>query len=160
VDDPLLKHVFQPAVNRLGVDPKAASASVARGFLVTSIALSLLIAWKDGPASYLEQLLHLVGGFILYGWMVVLARNGAVARTGQLGFLQALTRILFAFCVVMDVATLAKVAMVPEAFDGSDLLTYLVQALQDSLGLAAIYLSACDDPPPRRRRHVATRALA
>jgi hypothetical protein len=154
--DPIHAHVFQPMVEMTQCDPRRAAILCADAFLLVVLTLSAVRIATLNPTThsglYGFQTMHVVGGVIVHGWMRFSAVNGAVARTGPMGTLHAGMRAVFAMCLLIDVGELHLLLTTDLVVSPTSLGRSLLQFAEDVLATAALYLSLCDRPKPRRRR--------
>lgn len=151
--DPFLQHVVQPVVDATSLDPKAASLQAATGFLVSALIVSFLRVLAYGPDAHFGQALHVIGAIMLFPWMRWCVANSAVARIGAPGAMHAVLRWMLLLCTALDVVELVRVLEESQAFLPGAVTRASMAAIEDGLGAAALFLSACDAPPPMRRRH-------
>lgn len=149
--DPLLHHVFQPFVDGTGIQPRAASEQATTGFVLCAVVLSVMRVAVYGPDVNFTQAFHVAGAFMLAGWMRWCARNGAASRLGAVGVMHVVFRWVLVGCVLLDLIEMRSVAPTHELYPAGALLRVILATLEDGLGASALFLSACDRPPPRRR---------
>lgn len=154
--DPFLRHVVQPLVDAIGFDPRPAALQAATGFVAAAVTVSALRVIAYGSEVHFSQTLHLVGALMMFWWMRWAIRNGGVARIGGPGAMHVILRWMLLVCTALDVAMLARILGEAHTFLPGAITRTLMATLEDGLGAAALFLSACDMPPPRRRRQPIT----
>jgi hypothetical protein len=146
----------QPLVDAIGFDPRPAALQAATGFVASALTVSILRVVAYGSDLHFSQALHLVGALMMFWWMRWAIRNGAVARIGAPGAMHVILRWMLLGCTVLDVAMLVRITGEAHAFLPGAVTRALMATTEDGLGAAALFLSACDMPPPRRRRQPIT----
>lgn len=151
ISDPILRHVYQPIVDLLRLRPSRAAAIAADGFLVTALALTIYRFASPGEVLLGWRVMHVAGAVMLHWWMRWCAANGRISMMGPLGGLHAALRMGLLALTVFDVVTINQIVSHPDLYMPGALMRAVLQGVEDMLGSAALYLSACDRPPPQRR---------
>jgi hypothetical protein len=152
--DPILRHVFQPVVDVLRLRPSRAAAITADGFLITALALTIYRFASPGEVLLGWRVMHVAGAVMLHWWMRWCAANGRISMAGPLGTLHAVMRMGLIALTVLDIVTINRIVAQPDLYMPGSLMRAVLQCAEDMLGGAALYLSACTDPPPSRPRDV------
>lgn len=150
--DPIIRYVYQPIVDLLGLRPSRASAVIADGFLMSAIALTLYRFASPGDLLIGWCAMHMVGAIILHWWMRWCAANGQASMAGPLGILHTVMRAGLLGLAVLDAVKVHQVSVQPDLYMDGALMRTVLQLAEDLLGASALYLSACGVPPQRRRR--------
>ena len=149
--DPIVRFVYQPIVDLLGLRPSRASAVIADGFLMSAIALTLYRFAFPGDLLIGWRAMHMVGAIILHWWMRWCAANGQASMTGPLGIIHTVMRAGLLGLAILDAMKIQQVSVQPDLYLDGALMRSVLQFVEDLLGASALYLSACVMPPPRRR---------
>ena len=162
IDRAILYGIFQPAVDRLGIDPQQAGRSM------LGLATALAIVGTCGFAGFVEQaairlapdepvLLYMAClvtyGLVSAGRMRQDVLRGPIGRDDIMQSTGRLTTLPMAASFVALLAMVARIAPVVPM-----LLIAMVAASQ-VLAFGIAYLSVCDKPPPRQR-HAGPRRAA
>jgi hypothetical protein len=162
--DPVLRHVFQPIVDRTCLDPRVAAIVAADVFVALAVTLAALRVATIDPATrpdlHVWQAQHVVGAAIVYGWMRFCVAAQGMAHVGPMGLLHVVFRWTMLACLALDVHEVAVLTTTDPSVAPMMLLRSSLQLAETAAAVCALYLSLCRRPPPRRRteRRVAASA--
>lgn len=153
--DPVLRHVFQPLVDRTGLDPRATATTAADVFVALAVTLAAMrVATIDRaarPDLHVWQAQHVVGAAIVYGWMRFCVAAQDMAHAGPLGLLHAGFRWIMLACLVIDLHEMCVLVTTDLPVAPIGMLRSSLQLAETIAAVVSLYLSLCRRPPPRRR---------
>lgn len=153
--DPVLRHVFQPLVDRTGLDPRVAAVVAADVFVALAVTLAAVRVATIEPAIrpdlHVWQTEHVVGAAIVYGWMRFCVAAQGMAHVGPMGVLHVVFRWSMLACLVLDVHEVVVLTTTDLAVPPNAILRSSLQLAETTAAVCSLYLSLCRRPPPRRR---------
>jgi hypothetical protein len=162
--DPLVRLLFQPAVNALHVEPRGAAATSGNMFLACAVTLTAVRAgtmdWAATPGLAADLAMAMTGAIIMWCVMRFGAVNGPTMLIGPYGAVHLGVRLLFLYCVAADVVQVTVLVAADDGVEGISLFRALLQLAQSVAGLTSLYLALCAPPPPRRPRTMRRHATA
>lgn len=150
--DAVLDRFVQPAVNRLGLPIERTARELACAYgalMLTSSAWTFDLA----TSSWLGAALQAVFVTLLVRGLIAGAGAGSFMLNSPFAPIHMLMRVVFLGIGVMSITQFALSCLFGLA-DGSTVMVELAQDLSMLCVSASLYVSVCDQPPPRRRRDV------
>lgn len=150
--DAVLDRFVQPAVNRLGLPIERTARELACAYGALMLTSS---AWTFDPAtsSWLGAALQAVFVTLLVRGLIAGAGAGSFMLSSPFAPIHMLMRVIFLGIGVMSLAQFALACLFGMG-DGSTVMVELAQDLSMLCVSASLYVSVCDQPPPRRRRDI------
>lgn len=149
--DPMVRLVYQPVVNLLGLRPSRWAAVMADGFLITALAFTVYRFTESGTEFLALRTMHVLGAVIIHWWMRWCASNGTAARNGPMGLMHVYMRTIILGLAIQDALLLHAVAAAPELYMPGSIARSALQTAEDVFGASALYLSVCETPATQRR---------
>lgn len=152
--DPVLRHVFQPIVDRTRLDPRKAAVAAADVFLALAVTLAAVrVATIDRtmrPDLHVWQLQHVVGATMVYGWMRFCIAIRPFGHLGAMGVLHAAFRVVMLGCLVLDLREVSILITTDLPVPTASLMRSAMQLAETTAAVLTLYLQMCRTPPPRR----------
>lgn len=150
--DAVLDRFVQPVVNRLGLPIERTARELACAYgalMLTSSAWSFDMA----TSSWLGATLQVIFVTLLVRGLIAGAGAGSFMLSSPFAPIHMLMRVIFLGLGMMSIAQFGLSCLFGMA-DASTVMVELAQDLSMLCVSASLYVSVCDQPPPRRSRSV------